>query len=116
MVNERSSAACTLTQLLRAMVANSRRPWPLTVRTSGPITIVPRGSPGRVNTRGSAASMKGKAKNAERVSRSGPSRASVERPARASHAIPRATNDPTGSRLIATMNPTVRTNFSRASR
>jgi hypothetical protein len=59
--------------------------------------------------------MKGRAKNAERVSRSGPSRASVERPASASQAIPRARNEPTGSRLIERMKPTVRTNLRRAS-
>jgi len=60
--------------------------------------------------------MNGRAKNAERVRRSGPRRASVERPASASHATPRAANDPTGSRLTETMNATVRTNFRRASR
>jgi hypothetical protein len=60
--------------------------------------------------------MNGRAKNAERVRRNGPRRARVERPARASQAIPRAANDPTGRRLTETMNATVRTNFRRASR
>jgi hypothetical protein len=60
--------------------------------------------------------MNGRAKNAERVRRSGPSRARVESAARASQAIPRARNDPTGSRLTETMNATVRMNLSRASR
>jgi hypothetical protein len=59
--------------------------------------------------------MNGSAKNAERVRRRGPRRARVERAARASHAIPRAPNDPTGSRLIETMKATVRRNLSRAS-
>jgi hypothetical protein len=97
------------------MVKNSRRPWPLTVRTIGPISMVARGSPGRVKTSGRAARTKGRAKNADFVRRRGPSRASVERAARASQAIPRAANEPTGSRLIETMNATVRTNLRRGS-
>ena len=114
-MNESRSAAWTLTQLLRAIVVNSRRPWPLIVRTSGPSSIVARGSPGRVKMSGRAASMNGRAKNADRARRSGPSRARVERPTSASQAIPRAANDPIGSRLIATMKATVRMNFRRAS-
>jgi hypothetical protein len=60
--------------------------------------------------------MKGRAKNADRVSRNGPSRASAESPASPSQAMPRAANEPVGSRLIETMKPTVRTNSRRASR
>jgi hypothetical protein len=60
--------------------------------------------------------MNGRAKKAERVRRRGPSRASVERPASATQAIPSAANEPTGSRLTETMKATVRTNLSRASR
>jgi hypothetical protein len=59
--------------------------------------------------------MNGRAKNAERVRRSGPSRASVERPTRPSQAIPSAPKDPIGSRLTETMKATVRTNFRRGS-
>jgi hypothetical protein len=66
--------------------------------------------------RGRAASMNGSAKNAERVRRSGPSRASAERPASATQAMPSAANEPIGSRLTETMKATVRTNLSRASR
>jgi len=115
-VNESSRAAWTLTQLLRAIVANSRSPWPLIVRESGPMSKVPRGSPGRVKTSGSAARTNGRAKNDERVRRSGPRRATVERRARPSQAIPSARNEPTGRRLIETMNATVRMNLRRASR
>jgi hypothetical protein len=78
--------------------------------------MVPSGSPGRVKTSGSAARTKGRAKNAERARRSGPSRAAVESATRKSQAIPRAKNEPMGSRLIARMSPTVRRNLSRASR
>jgi hypothetical protein len=59
--------------------------------------------------------MNGSAKKADRVRRSGPSRASAERPTSASQAMPSAANDPTGRRLIETMKATVRTNLSRAS-
>ena len=45
-VNESRRAAWTLTQLLRAIVANSRRPCPLIVRTIGPISIVAEGIAG----------------------------------------------------------------------
>jgi hypothetical protein len=114
-VNERRRAAWTLTQLLRAMVANSRSPWPLIVRASGPISMVPSGSPGRVKTSGRAARTKGRAKNAERARRNGPRRASVESVARPTQPIARAANDPTGSRLMARMMPPVRTNFRRGS-
>ena len=38
-VNASSSAACTLIQLLRAIVANCRRPSPLIVSVSGPRSI-----------------------------------------------------------------------------
>jgi hypothetical protein len=57
----------------------------------------------------------GRAKNAERARRNGPRRASVESVARPTQPIARAANDPTGSRLIARMMPTVRTNFRRGS-
>jgi hypothetical protein len=60
--------------------------------------------------------MNGRAKNAERVRRNGPRRATVERTTSASQAIPSARNDPTGRRLTETMKTTVRTNLSRASR
>jgi hypothetical protein len=85
------------------------------VRTIGPISIVARGSPGRVKTSGRAARTNGSAKKEDFASRSGPRRARVDSAASPSHAIPRAANDPTGSRLIERMNPTVRTNFSRGS-
>jgi hypothetical protein len=115
-VNESRSAACTLTQLFRAIVANSRRPCPLMVRTIGPISIVARGSPGRVKTSGRAARTKGRAKKEDLASRRGPRRARVDSAASPSQATPRAAKDPTGSRLIERMNPTVRMNLRRASR
>jgi hypothetical protein len=86
------------------------------VRTIGPISIVARGSPGRVKTSGRAARTKGRAKKEDLASRRGPRRARVDSAARPSHATPRAANDPTGSRLIEMMDPTVRRNLRRASR
>jgi hypothetical protein len=59
--------------------------------------------------------MNGRAKNAERASRSGPRRAAVERTTSPSQAIASATKDPTGRRLTARMNPTVRMNLRRGS-
>jgi hypothetical protein len=59
--------------------------------------------------------MNGRAKNADFARRRGPRRASVERAASPTQAIPRAANDPTGRRLMETMNATVRMNFSRGS-
>ena len=44
-VNASSSAAWTLIQLFRAIVANFARPSPLIVSVSGPRSSVPSGSP-----------------------------------------------------------------------
>ena len=52
-VNASSRAACTLIQLLSAIVANWRRPSPLIVRPSGPRSRRPSGSSGRVKISGS---------------------------------------------------------------
>ena len=114
-VNDSRRAAWTLTQLLRAIVANSRRPWPLIVRTIGPSSIVASGSPGRVKIERQGRQHERQGEERRPGGRSGPRRARAESPARASHAMASAANDPTGRRLIETMNATVRMNFSRAS-
>ena len=114
-VNASSSAAWTLIQLLRAIVANCSRPSPLIVSVIGPRSIVPSGSPVRVNTSGSAASRNGAARNARRAGRNAPTRATARGRRRRARPEPSATNEPTGSRLTATMNASVPTNFSRAS-
>jgi hypothetical protein len=59
--------------------------------------------------------MNGRAKNALRAVRIGPRRADHDRTTMMSQATPRATNDPTGRKLTATMNAIVARNFSRAS-
>ncbi len=85
------------------------------VTVSGPRGKLAMGFSGRVKISGRAASMNGSAKNAPRDSRNGPSPAVAESMTRAAQAIARATKDPVGSRLTATMKAMVSRNFSRAS-
>ncbi len=59
--------------------------------------------------------MNGRAKNAERAVRNGPSPDADDSATMTSHANRRAAYAPIGRRLTVTMNATVRMNFSRGS-
>jgi hypothetical protein len=59
--------------------------------------------------------MNGRAKNAPRDSRNGPSPALADRSASVPHAIARADHEPVGSSEIATIATIARMNFRRAS-